>query len=205
MGEFDLLPADLDEYVAKRVKGAKALILDLRGNPGGYVDTLERLTSHFFDREIQIAELRGRRKMKPMVARKRRGKPFGGRLIVLVDSDSASASEIFAHLMQLEKRGRVIGDRSAGAVMQSESMTGKLSAGADSVIVFTLSITNADVIMADDKSLEHVGVTPDELLLPTAQDYAAGRDPVLMRAIELAGGKVSPEGSGKLFPMLWGR
>jgi C-terminal processing protease CtpA/Prc len=65
------------------------------------------------------------------------------------------------------------------------------------------SITNADVIMSDGKSLEHVGVTPDELLLPTAADLAAKRDPVLSRAAALVGMQLAPEKAGAMFPIEW--
>src|SRR5260370_33176632 len=74
----------------------------------------------------------------------------------------------------------------------------------DNVVLSGASITNADVIMSDGKSIEHAGVIPDQLLIPTAEDMAAGRDPVLARAIELAGGRIDPVAAGKLFPVEWG-
>lgn len=68
---------------------------------------------------------------------------------------------------------------------------------------FEVSVTNADLVMKDGKSLEHVRVVPDELLLPTAADLAAGRDPVLARAVALLGGTLDPAAAGKLFPVEW--
>lgn len=68
---------------------------------------------------------------------------------------------------------------------------------------FEVSVTNADLIMKDGKSLEHVGVVPDELLLPTAADLAAERDPVLARAVAVLGGALDPAAAGKLFPIEW--
>jgi carboxyl-terminal processing protease len=162
---------------------------------------LERLAGYFFDQDLMIAELKSRKKMDPMEAKSRGSNVFQGKLVVLVDSDSGSASEIFARLMQLEQRGTVIGDRTSGAVMQSRHHDHKL--GTDSVIFYGASITNADVIMSDGKSLEKVGVTPDEILLPTQEDMASGRDPVLARAAELIGMELSPEQAGSLFPVEW--
>lgn len=200
MPQFDLSASEVDNRM-KEISKFKALVLDLRSNGGGSVSTLERLAGYFFDHDLQIAELKGRKKMDPLEAKSRGGNAFKGKLVVLVDSDSGSASEIFARLIQLQKRGTVIGDRTAGAVMQSRHYSHQL--GTDSVIFYGVSITNADLIMSDGKSLEHEGVTPDEVLVPTKEDLASGRDPTLARAAALVGIEMSPEEAGALFPLEW--
>ena len=129
------------------------------------------------------------------------GSAYSGKLIVVIDSRSASASEIFARVIQIEKRGTVVGDRSAGAVMRAVSYHHQH--GLDTVIPYAVSVTDADVIMKDGKSLEKVGVVPDETVLPTAADLAAKRDPVLARAAALAGVSLDPEKAGSLFPIEW--
>lgn len=120
---------------------------------------------------------------------------------MLVDSRSGSAAELLARVVQLEKRGSVIGDRTGGAVMRSKSYPHEL--GQDVVVFFGVSITDADVIMSDGKSLEHMGVTPDEINLPTAADLAAKRDPVLAYAASLLGITISSEKAGGFFPIEW--
>ncbi|MEW6364481.1 MAG: S41 family peptidase [Acidobacteriota bacterium] len=118
-----------------------------------------------------------------------------------IPTTMASASETFARFVQIEKRGTVIGNRTAGAVTQAVYHGHHL--GVDIVTVYGASITDADVIMSDAKSLEKVGVLPDELLLPTAEDLAARRDPVLARAVELAGTSIDAAKAGSLFPLEW--
>ena len=199
MPGFDIEESVVDGMIG-RAKKCKTLILDLRGNGGGYVTTLQRLVSSVFDKEVKIAERKGRKEMKPVIAKKR-GDGFTGKVIVLIDSSSGSASEAFARVIQLEKRGTVIGDRSAGAVMEAVGYSFEIGMG--TVIPYGLSITDADVIMSDGKSLENVGVAPDERRLPSPKDLAANLDPVLAYAIELAGAKISPEDAGKMFPIEW--
>lgn len=197
--EFDL---DIDKILKRlgTVRKHKTLILDLRGNSGGAVNTLKMMVQALFDHDVKIFDRVGRKEMKAEVA-KRSGKPFEGKLIVLVDASSASASELLARVVQLEHRGTVIGDRTAGAVMESRYFS--KSQGADVKVFYEFSVTDANLTMSDGQSLENTGVVPDELLLPTGADLAAGRDPVLVHAAELAGVKLDPVEAGKMFPFEW--
>jgi C-terminal processing protease CtpA/Prc len=207
MKTFSVEPSEVDGIMQNKGKGASKLIIDLRGNGGGYVKTLEQLVGYFFDKDIKIADRKGReekkKENKPMLAKTKGKDVFTGKLVVLIDSQSASASEIFARFIQLEKRGTVIGDVSAGAVMQSIFYPLKLNSGDNREIWYGTSITNADVIMSDGKSVEHIGVLPDEVVIPSGDDLARQRDPVLARAVELLGGKISADEAGKLFPNDW--
>ncbi|MGH9872643.1 MAG: S41 family peptidase [Pyrinomonadaceae bacterium] len=200
MPDFDLSKQGVDDMVSKFRK-RKMLILDLRGNGGGYVDALTQLLGYFFDHDVKVGDPKGRKETKPVIAKSQGNDIFPGKLIVLIDSGSASAAELFARVVQLEKRGTVIGDNSAGSVMRSIQYERKL--GLDTIILWGVSITNADLRMSDGKSLEHVGVVPDETRLPTAADLAAKCDPVLAYAVSLMGGNLSPEKAGALFPIEW--
>ena len=200
MPQFDLAADEVDEVFAK-IKKHQSLILDLRGNGGGSEITLQRMIGSLIDHDVKIGDMKRRKETKPLIAKTRGGDIFKGKVVVLVDSESGSASEVFARVMQLEKRGTVIGDQSAGKVMRSKGHS--FSMGTDVLIAYGVSITDADLIMTDGKSLENTGVTPDKVMLPTAADMAAQRDPVLAAAAELVDLKLTPEKAGTFFPIEW--
>lgn len=178
-----------------------ALVLDLRGNSGGTEDHLKSMLGSVFNHEVTVGNKVTRSGDKPLTAKSRGRDAFTGRLIVLVDSRSASAAEIFARVVQLEHRGTIVGDRTAGHVM--ESVLFPLREGAEAALFYGAAISSADLVMTDGKSLEKVGVTPDLLVLPKAADLAGGLDPALTQAAALAGVKLDPIQAGKLFPFEW--
>ncbi len=197
--EFFFSPIEVGDMIG-RARKHQALIVDLRGNPGGSTETLKLLVGGMFDHEVKIADRVGRREAKPEIA-KALHDPFKGKLIVLVDGESASAAELFARIMQIEKRGMVLGDVTSGSVMEARHYDEQM--GTDTVVFYGASVTEWDLIMTDGKSLEHSGVIPDQLLLPNDQAIAHGRDPLLGRAAEMLGVKLSSEEAGKLFPYEW--
>jgi len=201
MPEF-LLTEDEVDHMFGIVRKHKTLILDLRGNPGGAVITLERMVGNVFDHDVKIADRIGRKsELKPQQAKTVGGNAFTGQIIVLVDSESASAAELFSRVIQLEKRGTVLGDKTSGSVMEARDYG--YQQGMDTVIAYGFSVTEADLIMKDGTSLEHVGVTPDQIILPTGRDLAGGQDPVLAQAVAMAGGKLDSATAGKMFPYEW--
>jgi carboxyl-terminal processing protease len=200
MPEFNLSVGQVNELMGKANK-YKTLIIDVRGNSGGYVDTLLQVIGNLFDHDVKVGDRKKRKETKAMIAKTRGHDIFGGQVIVLVDNGSASAAELLSRVIQLEKRGTVIGDHSAGAVMEAKRYPFALGEG--NVTFYSASITDADIIMIDGASLEHIGVTPDKVLLPTGADLRDQLDPVLAYAASLAGVKMEPKEAGALFPIRW--
>jgi carboxyl-terminal processing protease len=185
----------------RRARASRALVLDLRGNIGGDADALRRLTGALMPdpAPVTIGWLRARGGQRALTAERwTADRGFAGPLVVLVDSDSASAAEVLARTVQLRGRGPVIGDRSAGAVMLARTHVRTVSRG-HHLVPYALSVTEAAVVMPDGSLLEKAGLSPDEMVLPSAEDLRVGRDPMLARAVALAGGVLTPEAAGRLF------
>lgn len=198
---FNVAEKEIDQYVARAEKHG-ALILDLRGNPGGSEDLLAHLIASVFKDSVNVGTRVERKSSKPWLVKPlATGRQFKGELVVLIDGQSASAAEIFARVAQIEKRGTVIGDRSSGSVMEARHQF--FRGGTFEAFGYGLSMTVADLIMTDGKSLEHSGVIPDKTVLPSAEDLAAGRDPAMAQAAADLGVTMTPEQAGKLFPTRW--
>jgi carboxyl-terminal processing protease len=193
---------EVDAFDSK-TEGYKAVLFDLRGDPGGSADMVQSLLGTLFDHKVKIGDLVGRGSTKPMETEHHFHK-FNGKIAVLIDSKSASAAELFARVIQIEKRGVVIGDQSSGMVMEAKMYLHRTDGStADSYLVYGAEVTVADIIMTDGQSLEKRGVVPDVVILPTPSDLASGRDPALAKAAELLNVQMSPEEAGKLFPYEW--
>jgi C-terminal processing protease CtpA/Prc len=186
------------ESIIEKMRAHKSVILDLRGNTGGYVDTLDHLLGGMFENDVKVCDRVERDSTKSVSVTGRHNGAFTGRFVVLLDSESGSASEVFARVIQLEKRGNIVGDRSSGRVMEARHYPHLVSA--TSRFSYGASVTVADLLMTDGKALEHVGVEPDVVVLPMAQDLANRRDPAMAKAGELVGVPLSSEEAGSILP-----
>ena len=193
---FMVADRDVDQAM-RRARGFKALVIDLRENPGGLVSTLLRLAGGLVGADT-FGVRRERAKTEPLHTRTG-GPQFTGSVVAVVDAQSASSAEVLAYLLQLRRRGTVVGDRTAGAVMESRGRGHRV--GVDVVVPYYTTVTQADLVFADGTRLEGRGVIPDEIVLPSGADLARRRDPALARAITLAGHAITPEEAGLLFPL----
>jgi C-terminal processing protease CtpA/Prc len=180
---------DTAEKTLWKVKDSRALIVDLRGNLGGSISVLERFVGYFHKDEAEIVKSVLRDKTEKMIAKPRQPSFWDIPIVVLVDSESASASEIFARHMQLSSRGIVIGDKTMGAVSISENFIQKI--GADPAVFYGVQATIGHAIFPDGQDIEKVGVTPDKMCIPSAYALAQKKDPCLDMAMQTLQEKLS--------------
>jgi carboxyl-terminal processing protease len=160
--------------------GSNKLVIDLRGNPGGYLDAAVDMASWFLPvGDVVVTEDYGA-KQAPDVERSRGYDVFdngNAKIAILIDGGSASASEIFSGALHDHGKATLIGQKSfgKGSVQQLFDITPDTS----------LKITIARWLTPNGISISHEGITPDILVPePTEAEITAGEDPQLDRAAQ---------------------
>lgn len=104
-------------------QGLETLVLDMRGNPGGYLNAATQIADEFLDDKKLIVYTQGKARPKSSYYAKEDGSFEKGKLIVLIDEGSASASEIVAGALQDWDRATIVGRRSFGkGLVQEQSV-----------------------------------------------------------------------------------
>jgi carboxyl-terminal processing protease len=103
-------------------QGATQIIIDLRGNPGGYLTAVIKMVNEFLDNGELVVYTMGRTQPKKTFSADKKGTFLGKKVVVLVDEYSASASEIFAGAIQDNDRGTIIGRRTFGKGLVQEQI-----------------------------------------------------------------------------------
>jgi carboxyl-terminal processing protease len=154
----------------------RAVVLDLRGNPGGQGAMAIPVASLFVTAPVTLGTLKFRDFGQTMIAKPEIGAlPFTGPMAILTDEGTASTSEMLAAGLQEAKRAVVVGDSTLGAVLPS--VVEALPGGA------IMQYVVADFKTPKGILLEGRGVQPDRRVVETRAALRTGRDPVLDAAL----------------------
>ncbi|MBM3256085.1 MAG: S41 family peptidase [Candidatus Moranbacteria bacterium] len=171
VAEFTNIAWDIKESKAKKI------ILDVRGNPGGYLDIAVDIASFFLPKNTLVVkeDFGGK---KPANNYKTVYRPVLDNypLVVIIDQGSASASEILAGALSEQKRAKLVGAKTYGKGSVQEFIP--FESGA------TLKVTVAEWLTPKGKSINKEGINPDIEVKITAEDIKEKRDPQLEKAIE---------------------
>jgi carboxyl-terminal processing protease len=164
-------------FKAFKASGATKLIIDVRGDPGGYLDQATYIAGFFLPKGATVVTEDYKGKQENIVHRSpgQGGLPAGAKVAVLIDQGSASASEILAGALQDTHMATLIGTRSfgKGSVQELVDVDGG-----------SLKITVARWLTPNGRSISDGGLTPDIKADRTPEQYAAGKDPQKDRAVQ---------------------
>jgi len=159
--------------------GTHRLVIDLRGNPGGYLDSAIDMASWFLPSgKIVLREKEGKEAHE--IDHRSKGYDIFNsnlKLAVLIDKGSASASEILAGALSDNKIATLVGSQSfgKGSVQQLVDITSDTA----------LKVTIAKWFTPDGKSISEVGIKPDYVIEYKKGDGKDAKDPQLMKAVEI--------------------
>jgi len=172
----DTIPMFLKTIKQMKNKGLKKIVLDLRSNPGGYLDGAVQMASEWIPEGTIVTEKFSDGKVNDQ---KSLGNSLldGYKTVVLVNGGSASASEIVAGALQDTKKATIVGEKTfgKGSVQDYEPFADGSA----------LKITVAGWYTPNGKSINELGITPD---VEVKEDYSkedVGQDVMLDKALEL--------------------
>lgn len=183
--EFDLWAMPAFEQMLSTLQadhGCRALVLDLRGNPGGMLGSMNAIGGLLFDRPSTLGTMRtGDGDLNLAILPREVAddgsdiRRMSGPVAILLDRGSASCSEVFTSGLQAVGRARVFGETSAG--MALPAMSTPLPSGD------WLYYPTADFHDPKQRRIEGIGVVPDEPVALTAASLASGDDHTLQAAL----------------------
>lgn len=172
----NLFRSALREFI---VSGNDKLILDLRGNPGGYLEAAIDMASWFLPGSKVVVKEDFGHSRDEKIYRSKGYNVFNDnlKLVILVDGGSASAAEILAGALSEHGKAILVGDKTfgKGSVQELVDITSETS----------LKVTIARWLTPNDVSISQNGIVPEYLVKYSTADREAGKDPQMDKAIEI--------------------
>jgi len=157
-------------------KNPKGIVLDLRNNPGGYVNSAVYIAGDFVKNDV-ITKEKFASGNEQILRSEGTGRLARYPLVILVNEGTASASEILAGALQYYKLGELVGKKTFGkGIVQEEVGLSQESA---------LHVTTAEWLLPSGDNIHQKGLTPDIEIDLSDDDFKAGKDPQLKKALEL--------------------
>jgi C-terminal processing protease CtpA/Prc len=185
VGDDGIAHLSLPELVADRrklneivndVRDARAFIVDLRGNFTGPMDSAAHFAGFFETEKTVLGNIVDRKGKKALAADARNPK-LTGPMVILVDSETGGAAEVFARHFQRTRESVIIGDRTAGRATQTRIFEYEFGTG--QVIPYAVQVATARFVFSDGEEIEGRGVEPDQGCFPSSDDLLARLDPCL--------------------------
>lgn len=179
VSRFDKQTAILARQEADKIKsqGISKMILDLRGNSGGYLTAARDLAGLWLDGQLVVSERVGDKTVQEFFSKKSDNLLAGTKTVVLMNAGSASASEIVIGALRDYQKATLIGETSFGKGSVQELAT--LPNGGQ------LKVTIARWYTPKGQNIDGQGIKPDKEVELTADDWQNDRDPQLQVALSL--------------------
>jgi carboxyl-terminal processing protease len=164
---------------------AKGIVLDLRDDPGGYLEVAVDLAGYFLKPGSLVVKEVGRSVPEQDSNSSGDGALSAMPMAILINGGSASASEILAGALHDDRKIPLVGTQSfgKGVVQQVEQLPDGSS----------IKITVAQWILPSGGTIDHKGLTPDYNVSSTDADAKAGKDPQLDKALQVVAGEISSQ------------
>lgn len=172
-----------DAAVKTLSEGSRGMVLDLRNNPGGYLEVSVHLAGWFLPRGTLVVSESSRAGTEDEFKADGNAAFAKFPVVVLMNQGSASASEILAGALRDERRVKLVGEKTFGKGTVQQLLP--LKDGS------SLKLTIAHWVLPNGQILEGNGLVPDVEVKLTDEDIENGRDPQLQKAIEILRGEIA--------------
>ena len=159
------------------LQGAHGVVLDLRGDPGGFLEVAQDIAGWFLPRGDVVVKEKLRSGDENVLRADGNAALAHMPVVVLVDGGSASASEILSGALRDDRNIKLVGEKTfgKGSVQEVQTMRDGSS----------LKVTIAEWLTPNGHTINKVGLTPDITVPLTDQDVQSGKDPQYDKAIEI--------------------